>query len=219
MDSVILPASIRSSASILHVAARSILLVAMTQAPAAAQMIGNEAPAALVYATFDGAIAIPGTEDLSNGPRIGVVLTAYPSGWGLAYAHQRLTLEPLDPTQDLVDEVQYRSILLVKEFQLRTPFMRPCVEAGASLVKYEHDVTRTNTALMGSSTTYSSSSTEHVAGVDLRLRMLFSLSSRLGLQVALHSSINVLHTYHSIDVGIAFGCVRPKLSKRIVPAR
>ena len=216
---MILPPHPSDRARMLRGAGRLILIAAMIRGPVAAQSGGTATPGVLVYGTFEDALSIPGMDALDDGPRIGVVMTAYPSGWGLAYAHQRLTLEPMDPpAQDLVDEVHYRSILLVKEFHLRTPYLRPCVEVGASLVKCEYQVAQWTPSLVyGMRGSNPDSRVEHAVGVDIRLRALLSLSSRIGLQVALHSNINALHSYHSIDIGIAFGCVRPKLSNRVLP--
>ncbi|HMC96878.1 MAG TPA: hypothetical protein VKG92_04455 [Flavobacteriales bacterium] len=170
-------------------------------------------PALLVYGTLDDALPVPGNGTLDDGVRLGVVATAYPSGWGVGYAHQRLTIEAVEPSPDEpTDVVHYRSIYLVREIHLRTPFIRPCVELGASLVKYEHNASVSAPGLYTNGGSSGPSSVEHVGGVDLRVLVLFPLSSRFGLEVALHSNINALHSYSSIDIGFALGCVRPKLA-------
>jgi hypothetical protein len=156
------------------------------------------------------------------------VLTHNPTGWGLAYTGHHLTLQGDGPTlhgdgwlgswfHEPQDKISFRSVLAVKEFHLATPYFRPCVEAGVTFVDYGKDV-------LGYDPFFTSTQTyhvehEHTVGVDIRLKALLAMSSRFGIELAVHSNFNRLFPYTSFDVGFALGCVRPKLCNWKPPFR
>lgn len=190
--------------------------------PISAQLQLDQQPRMLAYASIDLSVVSPTRVAMKTGPRVGLIISRSPSGWGMGYAYQRLAWRgegtpASEPYNILVythskpqDRLSVHSFMVAKEFNLRSsPIVRPCAEAGISFVRHEQGALVTTESLFGSSDYFQAGTSTNTIGLDLRLKALFAVSRALGFELAGHTNINADHSYSSFEFGIALGLVRP----------
>ena len=194
----------------------------LTSTPIAAQLQLDQHPRMLAYAVVDLSAVSPQIAAMKTGPRIGVVVCHFPSGWGGGYAYQRLAWRGEGvPTSDPYSLFMYthstpqgrlsaHSFMAIKEITLRsTPTVRPSAEAGISFVRFEQGVLVTTELLYGQTDEFRADRSTNSVGCDLRLRALFAVCRAFGFEIAAHTNINPEHSYSSFEFGFAVGLVRP----------
>lgn len=195
--------------------------------PSNDQRTVDQQPRMLAYASIDLSVVSPSLVAMKTGPRIGLVVSRSPSGWGGGYAYQRLawrgegvpTSEPYNlwyyTHSKPQDRLSVHSFLVSKAFNLHSSsVVRPFAEAGISFVRYEQGALVISEFLFGSDEYFEAHATSNSVGSDLRLGALFAVSRALGFAVAAHTNINAYHSYSSFEFGIALGLVRPTRMKQ-----
>lgn len=190
----------------------------------------------LVWGSWSAAI-IATQDPKGNSGRSMLALSLAPSGWGLAYAGQRIDFRSSAPairvtgtgwiSTDLFnglftgtwgtftsiiepkdDRLVVRSVVLLKEFHGRSPFFRPCFEAGPAFVRLEQDVVRTGSSADGSQHQYFETEVRRAVGVDLGVRGFLTFSRFVGIQGGVNHCFNSIRSYTTLSLGLSLGLVR-----------
>lgn len=174
----------------------------------------------LLYGFLDASFIAADVEGgVKNGPRLGLVLTHNPTGWGIGFASQFMLFRGAGPTlrgdgwfgpwsHEPKDRVTFQSIMATKEFHTSSPLFRPGLEAGISFVNYRRRVLENNPTFPLLEQYVSK--TERTIGLDVRAKILLALSTGFGVEVAVQSNFNDLRPYSSFAIGMVAGLVRAR---------
>lgn len=218
------PGSFGSQTTAMHTPLRFLflpLLFGLAGSPtnSIAQETAPKPPNLLLHGYFDASAVPKVHEEMKNSGRCGITAT-HGSGWGIGYARQRLSWRGDGPPQryfmwlsgpswEPKKVMTLHSLMAIKEFHLRsTELFRPCLEAGISFIRLDHDELTVVEYPTGETFNQYNTETTRVLGLDARLRTFLPLSRAFAFEVALHANFNEVESYASFEFGCAVGLVR-----------